>query len=220
MKGKETSWKIYIRNGFARRISQIGEILHSDKLIYNSLLIRQFHDDATRNAAIVIPAITSAFPSASLFLDVGSGSGAFSAELIRQGRHAIGLERSPHGRRLATKLGVESRPFDLLRKPPALVPEKPNVVFSFEVAEHMPDDLGLKLVEYIANFRSPVVFSAAQPGQGGTGHVNERADTYWIQQFEALGFHLEKPLTEMIRSECVKRQASPWFQKNPFVVIP
>ncbi len=119
MKPKNISWSIYARNGFGRRLAQFGQWIGSDRLIYNPMVMRHFHDDALLDSPRVISAVLEAFPEAQKFLDVGSGSGAFAAELLRRSKDAVALERSPHGRALAIKQGVDCRPFDLMDVPAA-----------------------------------------------------------------------------------------------------
>jgi SAM-dependent methyltransferase len=220
MKPKNVSWSIYVRNGLGRRLAQLGERIGSERLIYNPMVMRHFHDDALFNAPRVIPAVLEVFPEAQKFLDVGSGSGAFSAELLRRGKSPVALERSPHGRALAIKQGVDCRPFDLMDVPAAKADGPFDVVYCFEVAEHMPAALGDRLVEFIARYRTTVLFSAAHPGQGGTGHINEQLDTYWIQRFEQRGFRLDRESTDKLRDRFAEREASQWFRDNPFVCRP
>ena len=220
MKSANVSWPLYIRNGFGRRLAQFGELVGSQRLIYNPMVMRQFHDEAVANASRVIPPVLGAFPNACRFLDVGSGSGAFSAELLREAKLVVALERSPHGRALADKQGVDCRPFDLMIQPPARLDGAFDLVFCFEVAEHMPPFLGDKLIHFIASLKTPVLFSAAHVGQGGTGHVNEQPDTYWIERFVKLGFRFDPELTRRLRQEFSGRGAASWFRTNPFVCFP
>ncbi len=220
MKAKNISWGLYIRNGFARRLAQMGGVIGSERLIYNGLVMGQFHDEAVANAAKVIPAFLTYFPASQRYLDVGSGSGAFSAELMRRSKTVVALERSPHGRALATKQGVDCRPFDLTKNPAAEVSEGFDVLFCFEVAEHMPVALGDRLVEFLAGFNSTVVFSAAQPGQGGTGHINEQPCDYWIARFEKFGFRFDSEATKQLRDAFTRNGAAQWFRNNPLVLHP
>jgi SAM-dependent methyltransferase len=189
-------------------------------LIYNPLTILQFHDQGLYNAPLVTSAILDSFPRAKMVLDVGCGTGAFAAEFARRGCSAVGLERSLYGRKLALRQRVDCRDFDLTRTIPADVPEKFDLVYCFEVAEHLPAPLGDKLVNYLCGFNSPVVFSAAQPGQGGTGHVNEQPPAYWIQRFQRHGFPFEPLTTNKMRSSFRVNNAALWFQRNVVVMIP
>ena len=220
MKAKGVSWSLYFRNGLGRRLAMLGKRTGRDWLIYNPLVMLQFHDQGLYNAPLVTSVILKSFPLAEAVLDVGCGTGVFTAEFARRGCRAVGLERSPHGRKLAFRQQVDCRDFDLTRVPPAEVPEKFDLVYCFEVAEHLPTELGEKLVDYLCGFNSPVVFSAAQPGQGGTGHVNEQPPTYWVQRFEERGFRLEPMLTDKLRFGFRASNAAFWFQCNVIVLIP
>jgi len=211
---------MYIRNGIGRRLSQIGEFLGEEWLIYNPLVMRQFHDEAKRNAPIVAAAIIELFPLAKVLLDVGCGSGAFAAEFNRLGRSAIGLERSPHGRALAQKQAVDCRDFDLSRETVTNLVGSVDLVYCLEVAEHLSSSLGRKLIEFISSFHKPVIFSAAQPGQGGTGHVNEQPMEHWINIFNQNGFSFDAERTGELRGRFARSNAAYWFQRNTIVVLP
>merc|ERR1719413_15496 len=55
---------------------------------------------------------------------------------------------------------------------------KSDLVYSFEVAEHIPAKFHDRLVSILANATGKwLVFSAARPGQGGTGHIAEALRT-------------------------------------------
>ena len=58
-----------------------------------------------------------------------------------------------------------------------------DLVISLEVAEHI-EELNTNI--YLDNLCSAgkrILFSAALPRQGGTGHVNEKQLSYWVEQF-------------------------------------
>jgi SAM-dependent methyltransferase len=220
MKPASIGWPLYVRNGIGRRLSLLGERLGADALIYNPLVMNQFHDQGLRDARIVVPALLDAFPSARSVLDVGCGSGVFAAEFARRERKVIGLERSRHGIAIAERQGVECRSFDLTRTPPADVPGSFDMVYCFEVAEHLTPELGDRLVEYLAGFGAPVIFSAAQPGQGGTGHINEQPPQYWLDRFACRSFAHDAGATRRLRERFATGGAARWFQNNVVVVLP
>lgn len=220
MKARRIPITEYLWSGSGRRLSLIGERLGWDFLIYNPLVMLKFHQQGKMDAPKVAAALIHCFPAASRFLDVGSGTGTLAAALIRSGRNAVACERSRVGRYIAKRQGVDCRPFDLLKTPPAEIPGHVEVVSCFEVAEHLPAPLGDKLVEFLSGFRVPVVFTAAQPGQGGTGHINEQPKPYWIKRFENNGLGCDSSLTEELRSELLRREASRWFSNNVCVFKP
>jgi SAM-dependent methyltransferase len=198
----------------------IGARCGVESLVYNRFVMEQFHDEALRDAPLVVPVILKMFPSAVALLDVGCGSGAFAAEFARHGRKVVGLERSSSGRALAAKQGVECRHFDLTRTPPAMLSEPFDLIYSFEVAEHLTVELGDRLVGYLASFAAPVIFSAAQPGQGGTGHMNEQLPGYWLDRFARFAFVHDAVRTTELKEALKTNGAAPWFQNNPTVIVP
>lgn len=64
-----------------------------------------------------------------------------------------------------------------------------NLVEYIEVAEHLPQDNALNLVCNLCRSSSKYIFfTAAHPGQRGTGHINCREKEYWIKMFKIFGF--------------------------------
>jgi SAM-dependent methyltransferase len=61
-----------------------------------------------------------------------------------------------------------------------------ELVLSLEVAEHVPAEFTAELIQRLARATSKyLVFSAARPSQGGTGHIDESMHKrkFWIDQF-------------------------------------
>lgn len=220
MKAPHVSWSVYIRNGLGRRLSQVGQKFGIHILTYNYFVMRSFHDEGKKNAPLIFNPIIRHFPEAKRFMDVGSGSGVFAAELERRGGRVLALENSPHGRKLANQQGVRCVAFDLNCIPPAVVEESFDLIYCFEVAEHLPADLGDKLVDFIASFHVPVIFTAAPPGQGGTGHINEQLQQYWIDRFARFGLSYDKSLSQTLSREFDFAGASSWFGRNVCVFRP
>lgn len=71
---------------------------------------------------------------------------------------------------------------------PVRLPKKYDLALSMEVAEHLPESAADVFVESICQSSDTVLFSAAHPGQGGDGHVNEQCKEYWICKFAVHGF--------------------------------
>ncbi|MBV8315338.1 MAG: hypothetical protein JOZ53_10405 [Planctomycetaceae bacterium] len=146
-----------------------------------------YHRIAVDDAPAVIAALRSCFPEARHYADVGSGSGAYAAEAHRRGLAVQSCEHDRFGRFLARLQGVDCRAFDLNMTPPATMDGLFDLTYCFEVAEHLPELLGLRLVDFLCTLAPIVIFSAATPGQGGTGHIHEREPDYWIGQFTERG---------------------------------
>jgi 2-polyprenyl-3-methyl-5-hydroxy-6-metoxy-1,4-benzoquinol methylase len=200
------------------RISHVGEWLGIHWLIYNPLTFRNFHRVALHSAPGVTRTFRTLFPSARRYLDVGAGSGAYAADLTRGGFECLACEHSAGARRMARKQGVDCRPFDLTKDPPTDVDGPFDVAYSFEVAEHVPEPIGQKLVEFIASQAPHVVFTAAPPGQIGMGHINCQPQRYWIEQFARCGMTHRADLTELAAT-AFKSEGVVWWLINNVMVF-
>ena len=200
MKPRNQSWSWYIKQGVGRRLSRLGEMLNIHWLIYNPIHFMRFHELAQENAPGVVRTLAKIFPSARRYIDVGSGTGVFAAEVQRAGLKAVACEHNVKGRKMALKDGVDCRPFNLLNEPPAQLDGSFDLAYCFEVAEHLPPELGERLVKYLAGLAPIVVFTAAHPGQGGTGHINEQPKSYWIERFEKAGMRHDPGLSQRVSS--------------------
>jgi SAM-dependent methyltransferase len=175
-----------------------------------------YHRDARRDAPRFVAALLAVFEEAQSFADVGAGSGVFAAELIRRGKQAIAFERSTAGRVFARLQGVEARRFDLSADQPRI--GEWEVAYCLEVAEHLPAPFGPALVATLVAAAPVVVFSAAAPGQGGLGHINEQPPEYWIAAFEAGGGGYDSEATFKLRARLAEYGvAAPWYRDNPLV---
>jgi hypothetical protein len=72
--------------------------------------------------------------------------------------------------------------FDL--KKPIQINRKFDLVVSLEVAEHLPDESARTFVQSLTRLGPVILFSAAIPFQGGTGHLNEQWPDYWANYFK------------------------------------
>ncbi len=153
-------------------------------------------------------------------MDVGAGSGAFAAEAQQLGRRTVAYEHSRLGRLLAKSQGVHARPFDLRKKSTCEADRPFDLAYCFEVAEHLDPTLGDELVRFCASQAPLVAFTAAPPGQGGTGHKNEQPRRHWIDRFEAHGLHydenMSRELADGFRGESVR---SEWLAFNVMVFV-
>jgi hypothetical protein len=65
---------------------------------------------------------------------------------------------------------------------------KYDLCLCLEVAEHLRPHRAEGLVKMLCSLSDQVLFSAAIPFQGGTGHVNEQWQSYWADLFWQNGF--------------------------------
>jgi hypothetical protein len=118
-------------------------------------------------------------------IDYGSGDGWWSHSFKRIGsEHAYAVELDP--------IAADHTPEDVyfvqhdLRLPLTDLTGKFDLVMCLEVAEHIPKHLAHNalLATLTKSVGNVLIFSAAQPGQNGTGHVNLQHLNYWIEAIE------------------------------------
>lgn len=86
-----------------------------------------------------------------------------------------------------------------------------DLAVCLEVAEHLPEERGDALVEELCDLSDVVLFSAAQPGQGGTGHINCQPAEYWAQRFELAGYTVTGKLRDHLWDD---DRIDPWYRSN------
>ena len=120
-------------------------------------------------------------------IDVGCGLGSWLS--IFQKHHISDI------------LGVDG---DFISRRSLLIPEKSflahdltsplelerkfDLVLSLEVAEHLPEKIAGVFVQSLVDLGEVILFSAAIPFQGGTGHINEKWQDYWAERFSKHGY--------------------------------
>jgi hypothetical protein len=139
-----------------------------------------------RSAEAVLPRLLELAPARSL-VDVGCGWRSWMRAALDLGvGEVVGFDGEwvdPE------KLEVPAAAFrraDLAT--PLELDERYDVAISLEVAEHLPESAAAGIVAALAGAAPVVAFSAAIPGQGGYGHVNEQWLAYWAEHFARHGF--------------------------------
>lgn len=200
--------------------TRLGERRGIDWLTYNPLQMLAYHRMAKLDSPRAMPALAEEFPDADVYADVGAGSGAYAAEAQRLGKRVVAYEHSYPGRVLARRQGVDCRRFDLSKSPPAAIDGKVDLAYSLEVAEHIPPDLGPALVGFLAELAPIIVFTAAPPGAGGLGHVNERPPEYWIDCFATHGAQFSDRVSKSLAQACTSAGVQgEWLTDRPLVFL-
>jgi SAM-dependent methyltransferase len=172
------------------------------------------HDKSGRaSACIVLPWLLELLAPKSI-VDVGCGAGTWLRVAREHGIDDVfGLDgpwvstdalEIPPECFLATDLATPSaldRTFDL--------------VLSLEVAEHLPPSKAEDFVDQLTALGPVVVFSAAIPGQGGTGHTNEQWPDYWSELFARRGYEVVDCLREVFWNN----DAVDWWYSQNFLLF-
>ena len=91
------------------------------------------------------------------------------------------------------------------------LPRKADLAISLEVAEHLPSKNGDHLVQQLVSVAPMVLFSAAIPGQGGTGHVNEQWQDHWRAKFNSFGYYPVDAIRPLVWGH---HDVEIWYQQN------
>jgi len=144
--------------------------------------------------------------------DIGCGSGAFGAQLLRHGvREVFGFDQSADAVALAKEHRLTGA--DVLDVTTAArVPVTADVCTSFEVAEHVPGRYARHFCGLLAGAAPVVLMTAAPPGQGGHLHVNEQPAEYWIDLMDRSGMAYDVEATPALREAWRGRTAAHYHE--------
>ena len=114
-------------------------------------------------------------------MDFGAGDGWWSHSFLKMGVAAAALELDPIAREFIPE-GVGVVIQDLQK--PFNIGSRYELLLCLEVGEHIPKEDVEIFCKNIANHTwRHLLFSAAMPGQPGTGHVNLQMPDYWAKKF-------------------------------------
>jgi SAM-dependent methyltransferase len=180
---------------------------------YTEEFFRALRDGAQRSAAEIVPLVLDLIQPRSV-VDVGCGTGTW---LMLFSRHGV-----------ADYLGVDAfTPAGLLEIPrerfveadltrPLALGRRFDLAVSLETAEHLPEFAAKDFVESLTRLAPAVLFSAAIPGQGGTGHLNEQWPEYWARLFADHGF---EPIDVLRPRLWNNERVEVWYVQNTLLYV-
>jgi 2-polyprenyl-3-methyl-5-hydroxy-6-metoxy-1,4-benzoquinol methylase len=187
-------------------------------LTYNPGVFLKFHWLALDDAGPMADALGKYLPRFQSIADIGCGSGAFAAEFGRRGLRVGAWEFSFWGRWQARRQGVAVREWDVGRSSGPLAGAPFDVAMSLEVAEHIPPVLADAFVACLAATAGhTIVLTAAHPGQGGQGHINEQPKAYWIEKVQIHPWLFDAELSSQVAGALERSRASGWLAQNMMI---
>jgi 2-polyprenyl-3-methyl-5-hydroxy-6-metoxy-1,4-benzoquinol methylase len=95
-----------------------------------------------------------------------------------------------------------------------------EVVVCLEVAEHVAVEQADAVAASVAGALAPggtLIWSAAQPGQSGTGHINCQPKAYWHQRLSVCGLRRDEATEAQLVDYAKSGYHMGWFANNAMV---
>jgi len=150
-------------------------------------------------------------------IDVGCGRGSWLAAAESYGSTILrGLDG--HWVKLEQLLSpqIEFTPIDFEKDLNADSGEKHDLCISVEVAEHLSESKAGPFVKFLCSTSDVVLFSAAIKYQGGTNHINEQWQSFWIRLFDANHYQCFDMFRKAIWGN---EDVEWWYRQNLFLFV-
>jgi SAM-dependent methyltransferase len=96
------------------------------------------------------------------------------------------------------------------------VDETFDLAVCLEVAEHLSKRRAKSFIKEVTALAPIVLFSAAIPGQGGTNHINERWQSYWVTLFKKNNYMMRDCIRSIIWDD---KKIPFWYKQNMFFFV-
>ena len=161
----------------------------------------------------LLAALPEGLPRASI-ADIGCGTGTWLAAALASGfATALGVEGAWVTPAMLDDPRITLIAHDL--EQPYAGP-RVDLALSLEVAEHLAPARAEGFVADLVALAPAILFSAAIPGQGGVGHINEQWQSWWAGRFAAHGYVAH----DVIRPAIWADDAIPaWYRQNAVLYL-
>jgi SAM-dependent methyltransferase len=182
--------------------------------LYTNSFFESHSDGSASSARVILPILCERIQFQNV-VDVGCGIGNWLSVFVEKGiSDVVGVDGSYVDRQM---LQIERERFvehDLTL--PLHLERRFELAMCMEVAEHLPEASADTLVESLVGLSDQILFSAAIPGQPGTGHINPQWQSYWIGKFNARGYRC----VDCIRPKVWHNpKVEYWYAQNSFLFV-
>lgn len=174
------------------------------------------HDDNYYNgsykSAIEILSVLKQFISPKTIIDVGGGIEAWSnaASEIFKTKAILCIDEISR----ENVEGINFLKYNI--EDPIIVEDRADLAICLEVAEHIKEEKADVLIKSLTDISDFVLFSAAIPGQGGNGHINEQIPRYWATKFYNYGY---LPIDLIRKRIWDNKNVCWWYKQNTILYV-
>jgi hypothetical protein len=185
------------------------ELERAHETTYGTAFFAGIDSGSRQSAEIVVPLIIELFSPRNV-VDFGAGAGHWAATCLARGVGDVlavdGPWVPPEARAVPADRFLE---LDLAAA--LTLDRRFDLAICLEAAEHLPSASAAELVRTLTTAAPVVVFSAAVPGQGGDGHINERPASYWANVFASRGYACFDDLRRRVWNDAL---VEVWYRQN------
>jgi SAM-dependent methyltransferase len=185
-----------------------------ENILYTKEFYKWQQNGSRLSAAETIPFVLDLIQPKSV-VDVGCGVGTWLSVFKENGiQECLGIDGNYVDPNMLMIAPTEFLAHDL--KEPIRLGKDFDLVVSLEVAEHLPHECAETFIESLTRLGNAILFSAAIPHQGGSGHINEQWPEYWIERFCQKGY---------IAIDCLRHRlwninsVEAWYAQNIFIFV-
>ena len=156
----------------------------------------------------ILGVLPPALPRASV-ADIGCGTGTWLAAALELGAtSAFGIEGEWVTSAMLDHPAIAFAPQDLEQR---VAGPRVDLAISLEVGEHLSPARAESFVADLVALAPATLFSAAIPGQGGVGHINEQWQSWWATHFARHAYRAYDVIRPLIWTD----EAIPaWYRQN------
>lgn len=182
---------------------------------YGSEFYDTINPGSLRSARTVVPMAMALFGPATV-ADLGCGEGVWLSVFREHGCQVHGFDNGVDPARLQVP-EQDFTPCDFTDGEINFT-NRFDLAISLEVGEHLPEHRAAWFVRVLTAASDIVLFSAAVPGQGGTGHRNEQWPAYWAALFEGHDYVVSGALRWRLWGQA-PGQVENWYAQNMLVCV-
>lgn len=180
---------------------------------YNKNFYESQKTGSHNSSKIILPLVFDVFNPKSV-IDLGCGVGTWLETCLKLGTKNIMGVDGPYVDKKMLRIPVKNFLQHDLRKPINMY-HKYDLAISLEVAEHLPTNKSYQFVRSLVGLSDTVLFSAAIPKQGGTNHINEQWQDYWVNMFLKFDYRA----IDLIRPKVWDNKKIEWWYAQNIIVF-